>query len=276
MLRVSEIAINSRTDECRHALNYEDVTFSKGNVRTELHVKMCSSKTVQKHNSVTLIIQRHADLNICPIQFWKNNGTELEYEESLRRKKLFLLKLKQAADVGKKLSFDGSRLIYENQRSREASEIINGETLTLRGFTHTYDEITKIYFNDIISNEYTVVAAQCIESLCFDHSHGIHIFVEVELATDFQTYDDHATLLRSNMHKKHGVVVPEIIFMEENTLSTYNYKNCSLSAVHKFHIRDDYFSKKLGDKVLYVSRELEESYTDIFNPDTIDCNDLIY
>ncbi|CAC5390381.1 unnamed protein product [Mytilus coruscus] len=147
---------------------------------------------------------------------------------------------------------------------------------TLYGITHTYDGISKIEFNDIISNEYTVVAAECMESLCIDHSHGIHIFVEVESATDFQTYDDLATHLRSNMHKKHGVVVPEIIFMEENTLSTYNCKNCSLSAVHKFHIYDDYFSKKLGDKVLYVSRALEESYTDILTPDTIDCNDLIY
>ncbi|CAG2249776.1 unnamed protein product [Mytilus edulis] len=65
-------------------------------------------------------------ITIFEHQFWKNNRTELEYEESLRRKKLFLLKLKQAADVGKKLSFDGSRLIYENQRRREASEVING------------------------------------------------------------------------------------------------------------------------------------------------------
>ncbi|CAC5403426.1 unnamed protein product [Mytilus coruscus] len=96
-----------------------------------------------------------------------------------------------------------------------------------------------------------------------------------ESATDFQTFNDHATLLRSNMHKKYGVV-PEIIFMEENTLSTYNCKNCSLSAVHEFHVRDDYFSKKFGDKVLYVSRALEKSYTDIFTLDTIDCNDFIY
>ncbi|CAC5358046.1 unnamed protein product [Mytilus coruscus] len=68
MLRISEIAINSLSDECRHALNYKDVTFSKSNSQIELHVKIYSSKTDQKHNSVTLIIQRHADSNICPIQ----------------------------------------------------------------------------------------------------------------------------------------------------------------------------------------------------------------
>ncbi|CAG2186967.1 unnamed protein product [Mytilus edulis] len=68
MLRVSELAINSRTDESGHALKCEDVTFDKSNGQTELHVKLCSSKTDQKHNSITLIIQSHADSNICPIR----------------------------------------------------------------------------------------------------------------------------------------------------------------------------------------------------------------
>ncbi|CAC5370938.1 unnamed protein product [Mytilus coruscus] len=67
MLRVSELAINSRTDESGHALKCEDITFDKSNGQTELHVKICSSKTDQKHTSITLIIQSHADSNICPI-----------------------------------------------------------------------------------------------------------------------------------------------------------------------------------------------------------------
>ncbi|CAC5374248.1 unnamed protein product [Mytilus coruscus] len=67
MLRVSELAINSRTDESGHALKCEDITFDKSNSQTELHVKICSSKTDQKHTSITLIIQSHADSNICPI-----------------------------------------------------------------------------------------------------------------------------------------------------------------------------------------------------------------
>ncbi|VDI82774.1 Hypothetical predicted protein [Mytilus galloprovincialis] len=65
MLRVSELAINSRTDESGHALKCEDITFDKSKGQTELHVKICSSKTDQKHTSITLIIQSHS--NICPI-----------------------------------------------------------------------------------------------------------------------------------------------------------------------------------------------------------------
>ena len=67
MLRVSELAINSRTDESGHALKCEDITFDKSKGQTELHVKICSSKTDQKHTSITVIIQSHADSNICPI-----------------------------------------------------------------------------------------------------------------------------------------------------------------------------------------------------------------
>ena len=55
MLRVSEISLKNRSDESGHALKYNDVSFE--NTDDTLCVKICSSKTDQKNESVILIIQ---------------------------------------------------------------------------------------------------------------------------------------------------------------------------------------------------------------------------
>ena len=55
MLRVSEISLKNRSDESGHALKFNDVSF-ENNDKT-LCVKICSSKTDQKNESVILIIQ---------------------------------------------------------------------------------------------------------------------------------------------------------------------------------------------------------------------------
>jgi hypothetical protein len=49
MLRVGEIAVNSRPDESSHALNLDDVSLSE-NFNT-LYIRLLSSKTGQKHRS---------------------------------------------------------------------------------------------------------------------------------------------------------------------------------------------------------------------------------
>jgi hypothetical protein len=60
MLRVSEISLKNRSDESGHILKL------KNNDKT-LCVKICSSKTDQKNELVTLIIQTQSDIDICPV-----------------------------------------------------------------------------------------------------------------------------------------------------------------------------------------------------------------
>ena len=68
MLRVREWAVKSSSDQNGHSLNYENVKLTKINVENELHIKICSSKTDQKQNSVTLVFQNQSVSDICPIQ----------------------------------------------------------------------------------------------------------------------------------------------------------------------------------------------------------------
>ena len=68
MLRVSEVTIKSRSDKVGHTLNFENVSFQKVEAQTVLRVLLESSKTDQKHKSVTLAIHRQQDSDICPIQ----------------------------------------------------------------------------------------------------------------------------------------------------------------------------------------------------------------
>jgi hypothetical protein len=65
MLTVSEISLKNRSDESGHALKYNDVSFENND--ETLCVKICSSKTDQKNESVTLIIQTQSDIDICPV-----------------------------------------------------------------------------------------------------------------------------------------------------------------------------------------------------------------
>ena len=67
MLGVSEITVTSKTDESGHALNFEDVTFHKMGDQGEMHVQIRSSKTDQKANSITLVLQKQTELDICPV-----------------------------------------------------------------------------------------------------------------------------------------------------------------------------------------------------------------
>jgi hypothetical protein len=46
MLRVSELAVKSSSDESGHALNYENVKLMKINGENELHIKICGSMNV--------------------------------------------------------------------------------------------------------------------------------------------------------------------------------------------------------------------------------------
>ena len=68
MLQVIELAVKSSSDESGHALNYENVKLMKINGENELHIKICSSKTDQRQNSVTLVLQKQSVSDICPIQ----------------------------------------------------------------------------------------------------------------------------------------------------------------------------------------------------------------
>jgi hypothetical protein len=59
--------VTSKTDESGHALIFEDVTFHKMGDQGEMHVKIRSSKTDQKANSITLVLQKQTELDICPV-----------------------------------------------------------------------------------------------------------------------------------------------------------------------------------------------------------------
>ncbi|CAC5409732.1 unnamed protein product [Mytilus coruscus] len=82
ILRVSELAINSRTDESGHALKCEDITFDKSNGQTELHVKICSSKNRSKayfHNP------DHSEP--CRFEYLSNYAITILFAGSLLRRK---------------------------------------------------------------------------------------------------------------------------------------------------------------------------------------------
>ena len=108
--------------------------------------------------------------------------------------------------------------------------------------------------------------------MCTNHTHGMHVFValeEEETVSDLQIFEDYATIIRSDLHKTHGVTVPEVIFLDKNTVKGYMCKHCTDGSFHKFHLRDDYFSRKLVDKIYYISTFYDDSYADILDPKTI-------
>lgn len=72
MLRVSELSVENNGNEHGHALNFNDVTIIDKNGVTELHIKICSSKTDQKRLSATLILHNHVNSAICPINLLKS------------------------------------------------------------------------------------------------------------------------------------------------------------------------------------------------------------
>ena len=67
MLLVSEIAVQNCSTATGHALNFSDFSFQNLNGQDELLVKIQSSKTDQRGNSITLILQKQPDISICPV-----------------------------------------------------------------------------------------------------------------------------------------------------------------------------------------------------------------
>ena len=41
---------------------------------------------------------------------------------------------------------------------------------------------------------------------------------EEETMADLQILEDHVNIIRSDLHKTHGVTVPEVIFLNKNTV----------------------------------------------------------
>lgn len=68
MLRVSEVAVNSRSNETGHAINFEDVYCSYD--KSELHIKICNSKTDKRYDSPTFVLIPYYDTNICPVRLF--------------------------------------------------------------------------------------------------------------------------------------------------------------------------------------------------------------
>ncbi|CAG2244899.1 unnamed protein product [Mytilus edulis] len=157
----------------------------------------------------------------------------------------------------------------KNEQRKEASEIINGETVKLNNIIHTYNGLRQSvekYQEYIFKEKPTVTVTECLPSQCINHTNGVHAFIECKAAADFGSLEEQATLVRSDLNKTHGVVVPEVIFLEENTLNEYSCKQCTNDNYHKFHLRDDYFSGKLGNKIVHVLHEYDEDYIDLLEP----------
>ena len=74
ILRVSELAVKRSSNESGHALSFENVKLTKINAENELHIKICSSKTDQRQNSVTLVLQKQSVSDTCPIQLLQSYG----------------------------------------------------------------------------------------------------------------------------------------------------------------------------------------------------------
>ncbi|CAG2244830.1 unnamed protein product [Mytilus edulis] len=218
---------------------------------------------INENNLQTLHINYKANFSenewekICRFeyQFSRKNPHILDFEETFSRKSAFLNRLKKICEIGQHVNRDISEFITENEQRKEASEIINGETVKLNNIIHTYNGLRQSvekYQEYIFKEKPTVTVTECLPSQCINHTNGVHAFVECKAAADFGSLEEQATLVRSDLNKTHGVVVPEVIFLEENTLNEYSCKQCTNDNYHKFHLRDDYFSGKLGNKIVHV------------------------
>jgi hypothetical protein len=215
-------------------------------------------------------------------QFQRKYSEVFDFEETLKKKVDFFRKLQQVFDVCQNLNTDTSSYIAENQKRKEVSDLLNGEIVKLNNITHTYDGFTKSvreYQEYILTRKCINIIIECINVMCTNHTHGIHVFValeEEETVSDLQILEDYATIIRSDLHKTHGVTVPEVIFLDKNTVKGYMCKNCTDGSFHKFHLRDDYFSRKLVDRIYYISTFYDDSYADILDPKTIKYKDEVY
>ncbi|CAC5362527.1 unnamed protein product [Mytilus coruscus] len=207
---------------------------------------------------------------------YKANFSENEWEQICR------FELKNICEIGQHVNRDISEFITENEQRKEASELINGETVKLNNIIHTYNGLRQSvenYQEYIFKQKPTVTVTECLPSQCINHTNGVHAFVECKAETDLGSLEEQATLVRSDLNKTHGVVVPEVIFLEENTLNGYSCKQCTNDNYHKFHLRDDYFSGKLGNKIVHVLQEYDEDYIDLLEPKTLkhqDNDDNVY
>lgn len=68
LLRVGEIASNSKCDAGIHVVRFKDVSFADYNGESELHLNLQSSKTDQFSSNTTLIIRAQKDDSFCPIR----------------------------------------------------------------------------------------------------------------------------------------------------------------------------------------------------------------
>ena len=118
------------------------------------------------------------------------------------------------------LNTDTSSYIAENQKRKEVSVLLNGEIVKLNNITHTYDGFTKSvreYQEYILTRKCINIIIECINVMCTNHTHGMHVFVALEkeeTLSDLQIFEDYATIIRSDLHKTHGVTVPEVIFLQ--------------------------------------------------------------
>ncbi|CAG2191357.1 unnamed protein product [Mytilus edulis] len=71
LLRVGEIAAESKTDLGAHVIQISDVSVVKFDHKEELRLCIRSSKTDQLHSSLTLIISEQIDKSLCPIHLLK-------------------------------------------------------------------------------------------------------------------------------------------------------------------------------------------------------------
>lgn len=216
--------------------------------------------------------------NICLFEhhFQKNNKQILNYEDELVEKVKYFKKLKDTLEIVKPCSKSAVRYMSETQSRQHAADVLNGQTVTQNGIVHTYTGFN----NSMIEcqkytylNEALFVATECTDTSCVNHTFGIHIVTETE-SLDSESFEDNATIIRSEIQKVHKVLVPEIIFLEDGTLKNHSCKNCS--EFHKFHLRDDYFSKKMENNIHYISRDVNEDVNDLQDVAVIESNSVIY
>ena len=236
----------------------------------------------------TLHLNYKSDFSACEwevicrfeYQFQRKNRNILDYDKTILKKSEFLEKLKTTCELGEHFKTDCSQLMSENEQRRKASECINGETLTLNNIVHTYDGLFKSvedYIENVFKYKADVVCTDCLSPHCVNHSKGIHVWIEASgTEAEFGTFEEQATVIRSQLHRVHGVTVPEIIFLEHHTFKNYRCKQCQPNDTHIFHFRDEYFCGKLSNKIIYNSRAYQEDYIDLEDPELLDYVDVNY
>ncbi|CAC5396631.1 unnamed protein product [Mytilus coruscus] len=209
-------------------------------------------KTNQKHKFSG--VER---MKICLfLHHWhENNESSLDYENILQSKFMYWENLQKTKQVCKDLLGACLKNVNLNCDRKKSYDELMKESFEYDGTYHGYvrlDNSINTVIRDLVptENEFSLATVDCLPSVC-QHDYGVHVFVE----KGNLDHDEICTIIRREFENQHSLYIPEIIFLSPGTLQRFSCKNCENSSCHRFHLRDEYFTRKLSNSVESVSKE---------------------